>query len=83
MAAALGIAATLSTAAGATPLSISGQLNSAAAQNRLVEKTAYVLVGRDYCFYPEGWHGPGFYRCGYAFRRGYGRGGRWAGMAGT
>jgi hypothetical protein len=74
-AAALGIAATLGTAAGATPLSLSGQLNSATAQNGLVEKTAYVLAGRDYCFYPDGWRGPGFYWCGYAFRRGYGWGG--------
>ena len=61
VAAALGIAATLSTAAGATPLSLSGQLNSATAQNGLVEKTAYVLAGRDYCFYPDGWHGLGHF----------------------
>jgi hypothetical protein len=24
------------------------------------------------CFYPDGWHGPGFYRCGYRLRVGEG-----------
>jgi hypothetical protein len=24
------------------------------------------------CFYVDGWHGPGFYRCGYRYRRGEG-----------
>jgi hypothetical protein len=24
------------------------------------------------CFYPDGWHGPGFYRCGYRLRAGEG-----------
>jgi hypothetical protein len=24
------------------------------------------------CFYPDGWAGPGLYRCGYRFRRGEG-----------
>ena len=24
------------------------------------------------CFYLNGWHGPGFYRCGYRFRSGEG-----------
>ena len=31
--------------------------------------------GRLYCFYTDGWHGPGWYWCGYAFRRGIGWGG--------
>ena len=35
----------------------------------------YVYSGRRYCFYPEGWHGPGWYRCGFAWRRGLGWGG--------
>lgn len=35
----------------------------------------YVHEGRRYCFYFNGWHGPGWYRCGFAFRRGYGWGG--------
>jgi hypothetical protein len=35
----------------------------------------YVHEGRRYCFYFDGWHGPGWYRCGLAWRRGYGWGG--------
>src|SRR5579859_4071531 len=31
--------------------------------------------GRNYCWYDGGWRGPGFYWCGYAWRRGYGWGG--------
>jgi hypothetical protein len=30
---------------------------------------------RNWCFYPDGWRGPGYYWCGYAYRRGYGWGG--------
>jgi hypothetical protein len=40
-----------------------------------VEKTQFIFGGREYCFYPAGWHGPGFYFCGYAWRRGFGWGG--------
>ena len=29
----------------------------------------YVHEGRRYCFYFDGWHGPGWYRCGFAWRR--------------
>ncbi|HET7802973.1 MAG TPA: hypothetical protein VFL53_01935 [Pseudolabrys sp.] len=35
----------------------------------------YVYEGRRYCFYFDGWHGPGWYRCGFAWRRGFGWGG--------
>ena len=35
----------------------------------------YVHEGHRYCFYLNGWHGPGWYRCGFAFRRGLGWGG--------
>src|SRR5262245_52821249 len=35
----------------------------------------YVHEGQRYCFYFSGWHGPGWYRCGFAFRRGLGWGG--------
>jgi hypothetical protein len=31
--------------------------------------------GRRYCWYPTGWRGPGWYWCGYRFRRGHGWGG--------
>jgi len=41
-----------------------------------VQQAQFVFGGRNYCFYNNGWNGPGFYWCGYAFRRGLGYGGR-------
>ena len=35
----------------------------------------WVFGGRHYCWYYAGWDGPGYYWCGYAWRRGYGWGG--------
>ena len=41
----------------------------------LVQKAQYIYGGRNYCWYLDGWHGPGWYWCGYSWRRGYGWGG--------
>jgi hypothetical protein len=35
----------------------------------------HVFRGHDFCFYFDGWNGPGWYRCGYAWRSGLGWGG--------
>ena len=43
----------------------------------LTQQAQYYLNGREYCWYDEGWPGPGWYWCGYAWRRGYGWGGGW------
>ena len=40
----------------------------------LVEKSQF-YGGRNYCWYDDGWQGPGFYWCGYNLRRGFGWGG--------
>jgi hypothetical protein len=40
-----------------------------------LEQAQYLWGGRNYCWYPGGWHGPGWYWCGYAWRRGWGWGG--------
>ena len=40
-----------------------------------IEKTQYAWGGRNYCWYPDGWRGPGWYWCGYSWRRGFGWGG--------
>ena len=40
-----------------------------------VEQAQFFYGGRDYCWYDDGWRGPGFYWCGYAWRRGLGWGG--------
>ena len=37
----------------------------------------YAWGGRNYCWYDGGWHGPGYYWCGYRWRHGYGWGGGW------
>lgn len=37
---------------------------------------AYLFGGHRYCWYPDGWRGPGWYWCGYAHRDGLGYGGR-------
>ena len=39
------------------------------------EKTQFFWGGRNYCWYPGGWQGPGYYWCGFQWRRGYGWGG--------
>ena len=52
-----------------------GGLGQAADGLSTVEKTQFYYSGRDYCWYPDGWHGPGFYWCGYAWRSGFGWGG--------
>src|SRR5215203_5659060 len=53
-----------------------GAISDAIDETNLVEKTAvYIVQGHRYCFYFDGWHGPGWYRCGFAFRRGLGWGG--------
>ena len=74
-------ASTFTIKADAMPL---GGLGSAADSLGLVEKSQYFFAGRDYCWYPDGWHGPGFYWCGYAYRVGYGWGGPigWRGWRG-
>ncbi|MGA2637299.1 hypothetical protein [Methylocella sp.] len=40
-----------------------------------IEKAQYYWGGQNYCWYPNGWRGPGWYWCGYAFTYGYGWGG--------
>ena len=44
----------------------------------LVQKTAvFIVEGYRYCFYFNGCHGPGWYRCGFAWRRNLGWGGEY------
>ena len=59
----------------AAPAGLSSQLNAGAIGFDLVEKAQYRYRGRQYCFYFDGWQGPGWYWCGYSHRRGYGWGG--------
>lgn len=44
----------------------------------VIQKAAvYIVEGRSYCFYFDGWHGAGWYRCGFAHRRNLGWGGEY------
>ena len=52
-----------------------GGLGNAADGLNAVEQTQYVWGGRNYCWYPNGWRGPGWYWCGYHLRHGFGWGG--------
>jgi hypothetical protein len=66
----------------AMPLSAgSNAIKDAADSTDVVEQTAaYIVRGRRFCFYFDGWHGPGWYRCGFAWRSGYGWGGTYGWM---
>jgi hypothetical protein len=54
---------------------IFGQGTSGVDQSSLIEQVQMRWHGARYCWYPRGWHGPGWYRCGSHMRRGYGWGG--------
>ncbi len=44
-------------------------------EGSLFEQAQFFWGGQNYCWYYNGWRGPGYYWCGYAWRRGYGWGG--------
>ena len=63
-------------------LCVAGQANAlpfdrftAAAVPNDIEQAQFIFGGRNYCWYDDGWQGPGYYWCGYAWRRGFGWGG--------
>lgn len=60
-------------------------IRSAANDVSAVDTVQYVWRGRRYCWYDGGWQGSGWYRCGYAWRRGFGWGGvsGWNGWGGA
>jgi hypothetical protein len=56
----------------------------AATGTGLVVKAQYIYGGQNYCWYLNGWQGPGWYWCGYAWEEGEGWGGGdgWNGWGG-
>ena len=59
--------------AGAIPLTV----GDIAPTDYVVGAPQFVWNGQLYCWYPGGWHGDGWYRCGYGWRAGFGWGGGW------
>jgi len=60
--------------AGAAPLQLtSGVYHPGDAPT--LQPAQFFFGGQNYCWYSGGWQGPGYYWCGYAWRRGLGWGG--------
>jgi hypothetical protein len=81
LAAATALLGASAAAQAAVPLVVGVDTASDAATLQPVQ---YLYGGHDFCWYDGGWRGPGFYWCGYAWRRGYGWGGGygWRGWGG-
>lgn len=62
----------------ASPLSPAGGLLPVSSPLGLVQNVQFSFGGHRYCWYPGGWRGAGWYRCGFSMRRGQG----WGGPAG-
>jgi hypothetical protein len=50
-------------------------LGVASENGALAEQVQFRWGGYNYCWYDDGWRGPGWYWCGYAYRAGFGWGG--------
>lgn len=50
-------------------------IRQAAENGAITEQAQFLFGGRNYCWYNDGWQGPGWYWCGYASRPGFGWGG--------
>ena len=73
LAAGLGLALATSAQAGVMDGAVGALLQST--QIAPVEDAQFFFGGQNYCWYDSGWQGPGWYWCGYAWRRGFGWGG--------
>jgi hypothetical protein len=62
---------------GAAQISAQG-IGAAVGDQSVIDHVQYRFAGREYCWYDDGWRGPGFYWCGYRLRVGLG----WGGPAG-
>jgi hypothetical protein len=57
-----------------SPISQSG-IEAALQDVSVVDQVQYRWAGHEFCFYDDGWRGPGWYWCGYRLRSGFGWGG--------
>jgi hypothetical protein len=74
---ALGLGAASPPAAGSAQAALSDSAFVAPVSDQLlpVEKAEFIYNGRQYCWYEDGWRGPGWYWCGSGDREGVGWGG--------
>jgi hypothetical protein len=52
-----------------------GTIRAASENGSITEQAQFRFGGYDYCWADDGWRGPGWYWCGYAYRPGFGWGG--------
>jgi hypothetical protein len=60
---------------GAAPIVAPGAIRAAADDLNVVETVQFIWLGHDYCWFDDGWNGPGWYWCDYGGRVGVGWGG--------
>jgi hypothetical protein len=75
LAVALAVGSLSSIASTANAGMVAGDVSTAVDRLTLVEQVQFVFGGHKHCWYPDGWHGPGWYWCGYRLRKGLGWGG--------
>jgi hypothetical protein len=59
----------------AAPMVAPGAIRAAADSLNMVERAQFIWLGRHYCWYDDGWNGPGWYWCGQYLTSGIGWGG--------
>jgi len=60
---------------GAAPMVAPGAIRAAADSLNMVERAQFIWLGHNYCWYDDGWNGPGWYWCGQYLSSGIGWGG--------
>jgi hypothetical protein len=75
LAVALAVSSMLSIASSANATIAATGVSAAVDRLTAVDQVQFFYGGHRHCWYPEGWHGPGWYWRGYGHRRGFGWGG--------
>jgi hypothetical protein len=60
---------------GAAPMVAPGSIRGMADSLNVVERAQFIWLGHNYCWYDDGWNGPGWYWCGQYLTSGIGWGG--------
>lgn len=65
----------MSASVSAAPMAAPGAIRAAADSLNMVERAQFSWLGHTYCWYDDGWNGPGWYWCGQYLTSGIGWGG--------